>query len=241
MQTDLSLFVCARWLARYQAYLPTARALWDNHALETSEYGVESSTTRGIPTGSRGENGPQALYRAWAGAQLSAMLADAALPGRLASQEAFDAWHAGLAASLAAHWQAGCGRELSLAHRYKLLDLFVRWLRVGAKSVPALAAACERFGHIPLDRKSLHVLSETFGGIGLAGPFSMGDVHTEGAYRFYQALARHACQQAGGSPLLFDVFCWNHPDAHALYNGARPARRFLPVPRMTGATATALG
>lgn len=230
MQIDLRPFLCPAWLARYQSYLPTARALWDDHRLETSEYGVESSTTRGIPTGSRGENGPQALYRAWAKSQLEHMLADSALPARLDSQEVFDAWHAGLAASLAAYWKTCSGRELSTAHRYKLLDLFVRWLRVGAKASPALVVACERYGHIPLDRKSLHVLSETFGGIGLAGPFSMGDVHTEGAYRFYQALARTACRQGGGSPLLFDVFCWNHPDAHALYNGARPARRFLPVP-----------
>jgi hypothetical protein len=85
-------------------------------------------------------------------------------------------------------------------------------------------------GHIPLDRKSLHVLSETFGGIALSGPFSMGDVHTEGAYRFYQMLARHVCAAAGGSPLLLDGFCWNHPDAHALYNADRPSRKHALVP-----------
>jgi len=231
MHTDFREFLSEDWVARYRAYLPTARVLWDNHALETAEYGVESSTTRGMSTGTRGDGGPQALYRAWAKKQLETMLADNELPSQLQSQEAFDRWHAGLAESLAVHWQAGTGdgRALSVAHRYKLLDLFIRWLRVGAKQSPALVAVCEQYGHIPLDRKSLHVLSETFGGIGLAGPFSMGDVHTEAAYRFYQVLARHVCAAAGGSPVLFDVFCWNSPDAHALYN-AVPSKRHAPVP-----------
>ena len=235
MHSSLLAFLSDNWVALYRDYLPTAQALWGNHALETSQFGVESSTTRGIPTGSRGANGPQELYRAWARPQLAAMLADTALPSRLDTQEAFDAWHAGLAASLAAHWDAGTAgaMPLSIAHRFKLLDLFVRWMRIQAPVAPALAARCEQFGHIPLDRKSLHILSETFGGIGLAGPFSMGDVHTEAAYRFYQMLAREACAVAGGTPLLFDVFCWNHPAAHALYNAKTPARRFAPVPQMS--------
>lgn len=231
MQTNFREFLAPGWTEHYRAYLPTARALWDNHALEKAEFGVESSTTRGIPTGRQGENGPQALYRTWARAALAVMLADSTLPDRLNSTAAFDAWHTGLAESLAAHWLAGTDgeRTLSLAHRYKLLDLFVRWLRVGAKTSPRLVAVCEQFGHIPLDRKSLHVLSETFGGIGLAGPFSMGNVHTEGAYRFYQGLARHACADAGGTPLLFDVFCWNHPQAHALYNADKSSLRHRPI------------
>jgi hypothetical protein len=235
MAVPLSEFLVARWVAMYAAYLPTARALWNNYDLETSQFGVESSTTRGIPTGSRGATGPQELYRAWARPQLEAMLADTTLPDRISTPEAFDAWHAGLAASLTSHWNAASLVPLSIAHRYKLLDLFVRWLRIQAPVAPALAARCEQFGHIPLDRKSLHVLSETFGGIGLSGPFSMGDVHTEGAYLFYQVLAREVCARAGGSPLLFDVFCWNHPEAHALYNEKTPARRFAPVPQMDAA------
>lgn len=237
MSGKLTAFLSDYWVAMYRGYLPTAQALWGDHSLETSQFGVESSTTRGIPTGSRGANGPQELYRGWARPQLAAMLSDTTLAARLDTQEAFDAWHADLAASLAAHWYAGTAGTipLSIAHRFKLLDLFVRWLRVQAPVAPSLAAICERFGHIPLDRKSLHILSETFSGIGLAGPFSMGDVHTEAAYRFYQLLAREVCAVAGGTPLLFDVFCWNHPDAHALYNAKTPARRFAPVPQLVAA------
>jgi hypothetical protein len=241
MQTHLSAFLSDRWVALYRSYLPTAQVLWDDHSLETSQFGVESSTTRGIPTGSRGANGPQEMYRAWAGPQLAAMLNDSTLPARLDTQAAFDDWHASLAASLAVHWDVGTAgaMPLSIAHRFKLLDLFVRWLRIQASRAPALAARCEQFGHIPLDRKSLHILSETFSGIGLAGPFSMGDVHTEAAYRFYQMLAREVCAVAGGSPLLFDVFCWNHPEAHALYN-KKPARRFMPVPQMAAPAVAAV-
>jgi hypothetical protein len=96
--------------------------------------------------------------------------------------------------------------ELSIAHRYKLVDLFVRWIGKNHHNLPELATAYRANGHLPLDRKSLHVLSETFGGIGLKGPFSMGNVHTEEAYQFYQQLVRLVCEEVGGFALLFDVF-----------------------------------
>ena len=46
----------------------------------------------------------------------------------LISRAAFLAWHRSLAASLQRHWRAVEGRELSVAHKYKLIDLLVKWL-----------------------------------------------------------------------------------------------------------------
>lgn len=145
------------------------------------------------------------------------------------SQAEFDTLHAELTDSLCAHWQSNAlANPLSIAHRYKLVDLFVRWMAIkGWKPVKGtqgdlLHACCRDFGHIPLDRKSLHILSETFGGIGLSGPFSMGNIHTQRAYDFYQALARCVVSEAGGSPLLFDTFCWQHPDCQSVYEPSTP-------------------
>ena len=76
----------------------------------------------------------------------------------------------------------------------------MRWLAIKGKPDSLKKAALE-FGHIPLDRKSLHVVSETLGGIGLEGPFSMGHIHTKAAYDFYQQLAGVIVAQAGGTSL----------------------------------------
>lgn len=224
------------WVGRYQQYQDTARQIWENKRMETTQFGVEQSTLRSISTGLDGpQHGPLCVYNEWAASQIGLLSKDRSRWPLLHQREEFEQWHAELTKSLCAHWNARSlqiaalrsqakgetvepvNAELSIAHRYKLVDLFVRWLRMKSEQAPVLAAACLANGHIPLDRKSLHVLSETFGGLGLRGPFSMGDVHTSGAYEFYQALARAVCAEAGGSPLLFDVFAWNHPDAQALY------------------------
>jgi hypothetical protein len=224
------------WVTRYQEYLATASAWWADKRRETTQFGVEQSTLRTIPTGLDGpKHGPLCVYNEWAGQQLTKLSKTRERWVLLQQRDEFERWHAELTQSLCDHWRRRThevaehrsreegkqvdpvNAELSLAHRYKLVDLFVRWLRMKDGHAPELAAACLANGHIPLDRKSLHVLSETFGGIGLRGPFSMGDVHTEVAYQFYQALARGVCEEAGGTPLLFDVFSWNHPDAQELY------------------------
>jgi len=225
------------WVSRYQDYLGRAREWWTDKTRETTQLGVEQSTLRTMPTGLDGpKHGPLSVYNEWASRQLALLSKSSERWVLLQDRDEFERWHAELTQSLCSHWrqrtheiaelrtkETGApvepvNAELSLAHRYKLVDLFVRWLRMKDAYAPALAAACLANGHIPLDRKSLHVLSETFGGIGLRGPFSMGDVHTEAAYQFYQSLARALCHEAGGSPLLFDVFAWTHPDAQKLYS-----------------------
>jgi hypothetical protein len=233
---DMRPCLNAVWVERYRSYLGEARARWDDKRRENTQFGVEQSTVRSIPTGLDGpKHGPLAVYNEWAGKQLTLLSKSRERWGALHQRAEFERWHAELTESLCRHWKQRTeevaaertkeegtpvepvNSELSIAHRYKLVDLFVRWLRMKGEQAPELAAACVANGHVPLDRKSLHVLSETFGGIGLRGPFSMGHVHTQGAYEFYQALARAVCAEAGGSPLLFDVFAWNHPEAQALY------------------------
>jgi len=236
MSFNLAACLNPVWVARYTQYQEAARQIWENKRMETTQFGVEQSTLRSISTGLDGpQHGPLSVYNEWAATQIGLLSKDRSRWPQLLEREAFELWHAELTQSLCAHWRARSlhiatlrsqstgqpvepvNADLSIAHRYKLVDLFVRWLRMKSEQAPVLAQACLANGHIPLDRKSLHVLSETFGGLGLRGPFSMGDVHTQGAYEFYQVLARAVCAQAGGSPLLFDVFAWNHPDAQALY------------------------
>jgi hypothetical protein len=220
---SISVELISKWVSLYQDFLPQARAGFANGDAEKTEFGVEASTMRAISNGSRGANGPLQSFNTWAG-RMVYNIRKAAACDYPRHQAGFESLHLELSMSLQAHWRLQSpDKPLSLAHCYKMVDLFVRWMSLkGWQPVkehgPALRDALLSYGHIPLDRKSLHILSETFGGIGLAGPFSMGDVHTQAAYDFYQSLARGIVEEAGGSPLLFDAFCWHSPDCQAVYN-----------------------
>lgn len=221
--------LACEWVDRYATYLPKAQEFLATPANEPTDFGVERSTIRAISNGGSGSGGPLQCFNDWAGNAAFRIRKDAAQGVVPQSRDEFDALHSKLTTSLCSHWDAKAPTNpLSIAHRYKLVDLFVRWVAikgwqpVNGPQGEALRVACRNFGHIPLDRKSLHILSETFGGIGLSGPFSMGNIHTQQAYDFYQDLARCVVSQAGGSALLFDTFCWHHPDCQAVYNKATP-------------------
>jgi hypothetical protein len=240
---DLRTYMDHDVLAAYREYQPRAQAWWGNPSLETSKLGLDSTSARAMGTGIRGsERGPIALYEAWAKEVFAKIAADTQLQLSLGTQEGFDAWHATLAESLVAHWRARvtennarlrehegdehvpANPDLSIAHRYKMVDLFVKYLRVRAADYPELARCCYEFGHIPLDLKSLAVLSAAFSGalVGAGDKFRMGHIVSEQMYRTCQRLARVICMEAGGSPLLLDVFAWHAPAAQQLYK-KRPA------------------
>lgn len=234
---DLHSYLAPNILDAYRASQPSALAWWRNPHHETSNMGLDHTTGRALSTGERGRRGPIAIYEAWAAVQLARVTSDEELQASLATREGFERWHADLAASLVAHWRVSVTEnnvrlqriegddfipvnpDLSVAHRYKMVDLFVRYLRVKANTHPQLARGCYEFGHIPLDRKSLAVISAAFGGllVGAGDTFSMGDIVSEQMYRTCQRLASAICHEAGGTPLLLDVFALLTPFAQQLY------------------------
>lgn len=244
---DLRTYLDPVVLAEYSGFQAKAREWWDNPRNETSDMGLDQTTARAISTGVRGKRGPVAIYEAWATLQLARIADDAQLVTAVSTREGFEAWHRELVDSLVAHWRSRveennellrhhegdeffpANPDLNIAHRYKMVDLFVRYLRVRGAAHPELARHCYAFGHIPLDLKSLAVISVAFSGIGVGNNFSMGDIISEAMYRTYQRLALAICEEAGGTPLLLDVFALNSLYAQRLYEKqpAPPTRKSM--------------
>ncbi|WP_434716255.1 hypothetical protein [Paraburkholderia sp. A3RO-2L] len=232
---DLRDYVDQTLLDEYKAFQPEALRFWENPKNETSYLGLDRTTARAIDSGFKGERGPIAVYESWATMELIRVTETPALVKALSTREGFEAWHRALTDSLVAHWREKIdehnellleaegdaffpvNRELNVAHRYKLVDLFVRYLRVKAEKHPELAHHCYEFGHIPLDRRSLAVISAAFSGIGVGDNFRMGDIVSEAMYRTYQKLARAIVALAGGTPLLLDVFALESKVAKRLH------------------------
>ncbi|NTX20256.1 hypothetical protein [Burkholderia cepacia] len=237
---DLGTYLDEEVLQAYTAYQPEALNKWTTEK-ETSTLGLDGSTARAMRTGFRGEHGPVEIYNTWAREQLRHATECPELVAGLATREGFEQWHRNLTSTLVTHWRnrvttnnaklesdegdefIPVNPELSIAHRYKMVDLFVRYLRVKRTEHPDLARYCLEFGHIPLDRKSLAVISAAFSGISVGKNFSMGNVATESMYRTQQRLARAICERAGGTPLLLDVFSLKSKFADALYKKLPPA------------------
>ncbi|HDR9105983.1 TPA: hypothetical protein QDB04_002839 [Burkholderia vietnamiensis] len=232
---DLRDYVDQTLLDEYKAFQPEALRFWENPKNETSYLGLDRTTARAIDSGFKGERGPIAVYESWATMELIRVTETPALVKALSTREGFEAWHRALTDSLVVHWREKIdehnellleaegdaffpvNRELNVAHRYKLVDLFVRYLRVKAEKHPELAHHCYEFGHIPLDRRSLAVISAAFSGIGVGDNFRMGDIVSEAMYRTYQKLARAIVALAGGTPLLLDVFALESKVAKRLH------------------------
>jgi hypothetical protein len=168
-------------------------------------FGVEGSTFRAY----RGwRRSPSEIYQSWA--QKHTKLILRRLPtDKISSRRGFIEWHSALHMSLKRHWSRNEGRQLSIAHGYKLIDLFVKHLSrhqfADMRFVPMLV----RNANCPLDQKTIRELNLCYSRIlPIRSSPSMGDIHSQETYDFCQAMISVFCKECGGSRLLFDFWAW---------------------------------
>lgn len=194
-----------------------AKTKWDDHH---PNFGVGSNTLRAF--GNYGLK-PGEAYREWAARQCETIFgrdkeALGTLRKSLTSQQKFEEWHALIAKSLQIAWKHKQKKKgidkaggISIAHKYKLVDLFLKWLsRHDFGDNGAFARLLERYAHCALDKYTLEKINACLGGaLPLKNP-TMGHVHTENTYLYCQELIREYCRLTkDGTPLLFDFFAWN--------------------------------
>lgn len=178
-----------------------AKVPWGSRS---DNFGVAGNTFRAY-TGWQGS--PSKLFRGWAERHATPVLLGTA-PESISSQAAFDRCHHELAESLQRAWEAAEGARLSVAHKYKLIDLYVKWLTQHRLPNPKLCIQLVQFGHCPLDRQTLVKLNvHLSGALPITMP-TMGIIATEATYSLCQAVIREYCSIAGGTPVLFDYFAW---------------------------------
>jgi hypothetical protein len=167
-------------------------------------YGVGGSTFRAF----RGHRNPSKVFRAWASELVRSNEFKRKVLAIKRAQD-FERFHARLARSLRVHWKVGCGREMSLAHCHKLLDLLIKWLCSIDLGDAAINRRLLKFGNVPLDSRVFVALDDLFYGVFMAANRSMGHVRTGQAYRFWQELLRSFMRELGAPTLYFDYFAWN--------------------------------
>ncbi len=150
---------------------------------------------------------PSQIFRTWA-KNNTERLAKRQPTENISTREGFLKWHGGLYLSLQKQWKISEGKQLPLAHCYKLVDLYIKWISAHQFKDKAFIDAIVKNANCPLDRQVLERLNECYS---LALPIfkpSMGHIHNQNTYNLCQELIAEFSQQCGGSRLLFDYWTW---------------------------------
>ena len=150
---------------------------------------------------------PSEVYRAWARYRTRKITKSISTVD-ISSQERFDKWHTNLGQSLNAKWKRDQGGKLTVAYRYKLVDLYIKWLSGYNLPRKVVTSQLNAYAYCPLDSQTLSKINACYSYcLPLKKP-SMGDIQTENAYRFCQEIITEFCSQAGGTRLEFDYWVW---------------------------------
>jgi hypothetical protein len=169
-----------------------------------SDFGVSGNTFRAYV---RWPEPPSIVYREWAQGICTELNIET-LEQKLGTADGFNVWHTALAGSLQEHWVHRQGRELSFAHTYKLIDLFIKWLSMRDFKSLQFSQCLVSYANCALDSQTLSKLNECLSmALPLSKP-SMGDIHSMRTYEFCQALIEAFASHYGGTRLLFDYFAW---------------------------------
>lgn len=169
-------------------------------------FGVEGNTFRAYQ---QWNTPPSIVYREWAAETFRKINAQR-LARQLTSQSGFNRWHESLAESLQITWRLRQGKQLTFAHQYKLVDLFIKWLSLHDFQSKELTDAIVAYANCALDRQTLNNLNRC---LSLALPISnpsMGDIHCRATYDFCQSLIGDFAATYDGTRLLFDHCFWKH-------------------------------
>ncbi len=176
-------------------------------AKRAATYGVGANTFRAYRDW---QVQPSLVYRKWASS-----ICDSLVPNELEvairEPEGFVRWHTALGDSLQAHWKSRQGNEkqLSFAHTYKFVDLFVKWLSSHDLGHPPLVDALVKHANCALDSQTLQKINECLSfALPISRP-SMGDVHSRVTYEYCQGLIGEFASDHGGTRLMFDYFAWH--------------------------------
>jgi len=168
-----------------------------------SKFGVAGNTFRAF---SGYPKKPSLVYREWAKKQTAKILNTASLG--FTSQTEFDEWHNELFKSLQNHWKRNQNKDLNLAHSYKLVDLYIKWLSKNSKCSKKLCSSILKYGYCALDSQIIYTLNQCLSGALPIKNATMGHIGNQNTYDYCQDLIKNFSEHYNGSRLLFDYYAW---------------------------------
>lgn len=167
------------------------------------DFGITGNTLR---TYRNTETSPSKVIRGWALEHGLSMINDN-IPS---NQVEAITLHRKLCESLDECWARAASRDLTVAEKYKAVDLFTKAVAFHGNHLCQHArAGLYWFANIPLDKFSLGAMRSLFYGIVIADPARMGLIKDTETYWFLQEQVFALTSQAKVPNLVFDHYAWN--------------------------------
>ena len=203
----MKLVFDADQLGSFEAELPGIRERFNKLSLSSmpENYGIAGNTFRAYTNWPKR---PSQVYKSWA--EKVTKQFNEKPPKRIhaKSQEEFDKWHQVLFDALQDHWKKNQGGTLSIAHGYKIIDLYLKNIAFYNFGDRAFTNSIVQYGNCALDKQILNKLNLCMGGcLPIRNP-SMGHITNMNCYRFCQSLITEFCGKAKGTRVEYDTWAW---------------------------------
>lgn len=177
-----------------------------------STFGIAGNTFRAF-TGYKLP--PSQIYKEWSSQQTKLIFSSSDISFN--SQSEFDKWHTSLFESLNNYWVERQGKELSFAHTYKAIDLYLKWLCSNSTCSETLSNNLLQFGYCALDSQILYKLNLCLSGALPIRKPTMSDIANQNTYNFCQSLIKDFAEYYGGTRLMFDYYAWKSGGVNEIY------------------------
>lgn len=157
--------------------------------------------------GEKGQEAPSVLFRDWARLQCQ-KINESYLHEHVKSRKSFEKWHASLTRSLSSYWTKNGVRNLSVAHKYKLVDLHLKWLSGYDFGSSRITEGFRKHCHAALDKYTLTEINHCLSQILPLKNASMGHVATKDTYDFCQLLISEFASHCNSTALIFDYYAY---------------------------------
>ena len=167
-------------------------------------YGVEGNTLRAY----RGpKKPPSCTFREWAESHTEEII-KIQPSNSISTESKFKEWHTATAISLSSHWRKVQDVDLSFAHTYKLVDLYIKWLSQFEFKDKIFVEYLTTYASCALDRQTLDKINICYSMcLPIRNP-SMGNIHNANTYELCQEIIGDFCRNAGATKLEFDFWAW---------------------------------
>lgn len=168
-------------IAKLRRVRAEARKFYAERKSIANNWGIDGSTFRAF----RGlSTSPSKLYKAWVDQHGLRKINELTRPY---TRKSFEDFHCNLVRSLEQYWKRKSNRQLTIAEKFKVVDLFIKAISRSNSITQPVNEFFVQYGHIPLDKYSLNAVKELFYGIVVCNEPRMGNIEDKETYTFIQS------------------------------------------------------
>lgn len=169
-------------------------------------YGISGNTFRAY---SNWKMKPSSIYQQWARLNTT-MIIKSPPKNSVSDSKKYQTWHSNLYNTLNEYWLKNQGEYLSLAHCYKLIDLYIKWISQFNFGDTEFINGITKYASCALDSQTIQRINRCYDYCLPINAPKMGDIINKNTYDFCQKIICDFCGEASATNLEFDFWAWEN-------------------------------